>query len=102
MRLFGDGQFGIATFQAEAAVRDPDQTHDGAQQRRFSGPVAAGNRQNLAGPDRKADAGKYVASAAMAGQTHGRKPHQAPPRPAPTGQIPAIRPRSFTSAEKTL
>ena len=54
VRLLGDGQFRIAAFQAELALGEADQADDGAQQRRFPGAVAAGDRQSLAGGHGKA------------------------------------------------
>jgi hypothetical protein len=71
VRLLGNRQLGIAAFEREVALGDSDQAHDGAQQGRFSRPIAAGNRQDLAGPDGKTDAGKHVAAAAMTGQIVG-------------------------------
>ncbi len=62
-----------------------DQADDSAQQRRFSGAVAAGDGQNLAGGHGKAEAGEHVAPAAVTGQIDSGKPHQQ--RPGARGRI---------------
>jgi len=46
--LLRNGQLRVAALQREPAVGNPDQTHDGAQQRGLTRAIAAGHRQNLA------------------------------------------------------
>jgi hypothetical protein len=117
MGLFAKGQFAFAPFQCEAPTGDTDETDHHAKERRFSGAIAAANRQAFPGRDRKAHPRKDVASAAAAGQIRGGKPHQQRPKqkakaesassdeadnPAMSGMLSTISCRSGTSLEKTL
>jgi hypothetical protein len=75
VRLLSDGQFRIAVLERELAAGDSHQPRNHPQERRLSGPVSAGDGQNLAGTDGKSNPREHVAAAAMTSEIGGGKPH---------------------------
>ena len=67
MRLFGDAQLGIATFEPKPTAGRADEATDDPQERRLARAIAAGHGQSLAVSQLETDAGKDVPPAAAAG-----------------------------------
>jgi hypothetical protein len=81
MRLFGQGQFGLAALQADRSARRHQKTRDQAQQRGLAGAVRADHGQHLARRGFEIEPGEHFSAAPDTVDVTSREPHFALSQP---------------------